>query len=200
MRRVVRDARGFTLAELLVVVAILGFMMAALFTLQRQGQLAYLTGAARVEVQQNARLALDMMISDIRSAQPVAGSTTQVISAIDANCATGTPPGSGGGTSISFTDQNGTAVAYTIAAAGVGDCTTATAPCLQKNSVTLIGGVQQLQIWCYNNANPGALSATLGNIREIRIQIRTKTERGAQTGSAGDQHAVVEGRVRLRNI
>ena len=200
MRRVLRDTRGFTLAELLVVCAILGFMMAALFTLQRQGQLAYLTGEARVEVQQNARLALDTMISDLRSALPVAGSTTQVVNTIDANCATGTPPTSGGGSSISFNDQNNTAVSYTVAAAGTGDCTTASAPCLQKNGVTVIGGLVSLQIWCYNNASTPALNATVGNIREIRIQIKTKTERGAQTGSAGDQHATVEGRVRFRNI
>jgi prepilin-type N-terminal cleavage/methylation domain-containing protein len=198
MKRVIRDTRGFTLAELLIVCAILGFMMGALFTLQRQGQLAYLTGAARVEVQQNARLALDTMITDLRSAQPVAGSTTQVISAIDANCSTGTPPSGGGGTSISFSDQNGTAVAYTLSGT---NCSTSSTGCdLQRNGVTVIGGVQQLQIWCYNNASPSVLNATLANIREIRIQIRTRTERGAQTGSAGDQHAVVEGRVRFRNV
>jgi len=163
------------------------------------GQLAYITGAARVEVQQNARFALDMMISDVRSALPVAG-TLQVITAIDGNCATGAPPGSGGGTSIGFTDQNGTAVTYTLAAAGVNGCTTAEAPCLQKNNVTVVGGIQQLQIWCYDNATPAVLNATLATIREIRIQIRTKTERGATTGTAGDQHAVAETRVRLRNI
>jgi len=198
MKRFVRDTRGFTLAELLVVCAILGFMMAALFTLQRQGQLAYLVGSARVEVQQNARIALDSMISDIRSALPVAGSTTQVVTAIDANCATGVPPTSGGGTSISFNDQNNAAAVYAVVAAGTGDCTTASAPCLQKNNVTVIGGVQQLQIWCYNSA--GALNATLDTIREIRIQIRTQTERGARANTPGDQHAVVESRVRLRNI
>jgi prepilin-type N-terminal cleavage/methylation domain-containing protein len=203
MRRALRDTRGFTLAELLIAVAILGFMMGALFTLQRQGQLAYLSGAARVEVQQNARLALDMMISDIRSALPVAG-TTRIITAIDANCATGAPPalgtaGGGGGTSIGFTDQDGNAVTYSLVGAS---CTTAANGCdLQKNGATLIGGVQELQIWCYDNASPAALSAApLDNIREIRIQIRTKTERTAQAGSAGDQHARIEGRVRLRNI
>ena len=197
MRRLVRDARGFTLAELLIVCAILGFMMVALFTLQRQGQLAYLTGSARVEVQQNARLALDMMVSDIRSALPVAG-TTQVVTAIDANCATGAPPASGGGTSISFSDQNGTATTYTLVGAS---CNTSASGCdLQKNGATVIGGVQALQIWCYNNATPVALSATLANIREIRIQIQTKTERGAGAGTAGDQHAIVESRVRFRNI
>ena len=99
MKRFVRDTRGFTLAELLIVVAILGFMMGALFTLQRQGQLAYLTGSARVEVQQNARFALDMMISDIRSALPV-GATSQVVTAIDANCATGAPPTNGSSLSL----------------------------------------------------------------------------------------------------
>lgn len=197
MRPLVRDSRGFTLTELLVACAILGLIMAGLFSLQRQGQLAYLTGSARVEVQQNARLALDMMISDIRSALPVAG-TTQVITAIDANCATGAPPGSGGGTSISFTDQNGTATTYALVGA---NCTTSQTGCdLQKNGNTLIGGVQRLQIWCYDNATPAALNATLVNIREVRIQISTKTERGAVAGSAGDQHAIVESRVRFRNI
>ena len=195
MNRVVRDTRGFTLAELLVVVAILGFMMGALFTLQRQGQLAYLTGAARVEVQQNARFALDMMISDIRSALPV-GATSQVVTAIDANCATGAPPNNGGGTSISFTDQTGTAVTYALVGASC-----ATAGCdLQKNGTTVIGGVQNLQIWCYDNSTPAALNATLASIREIRVQITTQTERGAAAGSPGDQHAIVESRVRFRNV
>ena len=44
------------------------------------------------------------------------------------------------------------------------------------------------------------LSNTLADIREFRIQIRTRSERSAQAGSAGDQHAVVEGRVRFRNV
>jgi prepilin-type N-terminal cleavage/methylation domain-containing protein len=197
MKRLVRDTRGFTLAELLIVVAILGFMMGALFTLQRQGQLAYLTGAARVEVQQNARFALDMMISDIRSALPV-GATSQVVTAIDANCATGAPPSTGGGTSISFTDQTGTAVTYSLVGAA---CATSATGCdLEKNGTPVIGGVQALQIWCYNNATPAALNATLANIREIRVQITTKTERGAAAGSPGDQHAIVESRVRFRNV
>ena len=195
MKRFVRDTRGFTLAELLIVVAIVGFMMGALFTLQQQGQLAYLTGSARVEVQQNARFALDMMISDIRSALPV-GATSQVVTAIDANCAAGGPPATGGGTSISFTDQTGTAVTYALVGAS---CSTSGCD-LQKNGTTVIGGVQNLQIWCYNNATPAALNSTLANIREIRVQITTKTERGAAAGSPGDQHAIVESRVRFRNV
>jgi prepilin-type N-terminal cleavage/methylation domain-containing protein len=186
-----RNAHGFTLAELLIVVAVLGFMMGALFTLQQQGQLAYLTGAARVEVQQNARIALDMMVNDLRAAQPVTGSVTRVLSSIDANCNTGTPPTSGGGTSLAFTDQFSKTVTYQISGTD-----------LQRvyNGTTevLVGGVQGLQIWCYNAG--GALDSNLDNIREVLIQIQTKTERTAQAGSPGDQHAVVEGRVRFRNI
>jgi len=191
MKRLVGDARGFTLAELLIVVAVLGFMMGALFTLQRQGQLAYLTGAARVEVQQNARVALDMMVNDLRAAQPVAGSVTRVLTGIDANCNTGTPPTSGGGTSMGFTDQFSKTVTYQMSGTD-----------LQRvyNGTTdvLIGGVQSLQIWCYNAG--GTLDSNLDNIREVLIQIKTQTERTAQAGSPGDQHAVVEGRVRFRNI
>jgi prepilin-type N-terminal cleavage/methylation domain-containing protein len=195
MTRVLRNAKGFTLAELLVVVAVLGLLVGGIFTLQRQGQLAYVTGAARVEVQQNARLGLDTMLNDLRAALPAAG-TTQIVTAIDAACSTGVPPGSGGGTSITVTDQNSTVVAYTLVGAS---CATSATGCdLQRNGVTLVGGVQSLRIWCYNGN--GALSNTLADIREIRIQISTRSERGAQAGSAGDQHAVVEGRVRFRNV
>jgi prepilin-type N-terminal cleavage/methylation domain-containing protein len=195
MRRTLRGARGFTLAELLVVVALLGLVMGAIFTLQRQGQLAYLVGAARVEVQQNARLGLDTMMSDIRLALPAAG-TTQVVSVIDNACSTGAPPASGGGGSITFTDQNSTVVTYQLVGAA---CATSATGCeLQRNGVTVVGGVQELRIWCYNGS--GVLNNSLAEIREIRIQIRTRSERSAQTGSSGDQHAVVEGRVRFRNI
>jgi prepilin-type N-terminal cleavage/methylation domain-containing protein len=204
MKRALRGSEGFTLAELLVVIAILGFIMGAVFTLQQQGQLAYLTGAARVEVQQNARLGLDTMISELRLALPVAG-TTQVVGAgwlggtpapIDNNCSAGAPPTSGGGSYITFTDQDSNAVTYQLVGAS---CATSASGCdLQRNGQTLVGGVQQLRIWCYNGS--GALNNALTEIREIRIQIQTKTERPAAAGSPGDQHAVVEGRVRFRNI
>jgi len=62
----------------------------------------------------------------------------------------------------------------------------------------VVGGIQELRIWCYNAS--GALNDTLADIREIRIHIRTRSERSPAAGSAGDQHAVVEGRVRFRNV
>ena len=202
MRRTLRCCRGFTLAELLIVVAILGFVMGGIFTIQRQGQLAYLTGAARVEVQQNARLALDTLLNDIRLALPApAAGPTQVITAIDANCSTGPAPTAGGGASIGFTAQrapdaddpnyHGHAVTYQLNGTNL-QRTENGAP------EVVIGGVQQMQVWCFDDS--GVLNSVPAQIREVRIQIRTQTERPAAPGSPGDQHSVVEGRVRFRNL
>jgi len=49
LRGVLRDERGFTLTELLVVTAVLGLILAAVVVLQQRGQEAYLFGSHRVE-------------------------------------------------------------------------------------------------------------------------------------------------------
>jgi prepilin-type N-terminal cleavage/methylation domain-containing protein len=170
--------RGFSLAELLIVIAILGFMMGGLFTLQRQGQLAYMVGSARVEVQQNGRIAIESMMTEIRSAL--------TINAYPANCNS-----ANGGTSIVFNDQNGVATTYSLAGTNLNRTVGGVA-------TTVIGGVQSLRIWCYNTSD--TLTANLADIRTIRVQITTRTERGAVANSPGDQRAIAEGRVRLRNI
>ena len=71
MTRLARDQRGFTLTELLIVIAVLGVMLAGLLAVQMQGQQSYLIGSHRVEAQQNARVALELMIRELRSATSV---------------------------------------------------------------------------------------------------------------------------------
>lgn len=56
------------LADLLVAVAVLGLVLSANFVLLHQGQRAYQTGAARVESQQTARIALTRIARDLRTA------------------------------------------------------------------------------------------------------------------------------------
>ena len=56
------------LTDLLVAVTVAGFIMAANLVLLDQGQRAYETGAARVEAQQTARIALTRIGNDIRTA------------------------------------------------------------------------------------------------------------------------------------
>ncbi len=176
------NERGFSLTELLIVIAILGFMMGGLFTLQRQGQLAYMVGSARVEVQQNGRIAIETMMTEIRSAL--------AITAFPANCNS-----AAGGTTISFNDQDSNATTYALAGTDLNRTKTVAGV---TTTAAVIGGVQSLRIWCLNTSD--TLTANLADIRTIRVQVTTRTERGAVANSPGDQRAIAEGRVRLRNI
>jgi hypothetical protein len=56
------------LTDLLVALAVVGFVMASNLLLVDQGQRAYQVGAARVEAQQTARIALIRIANDIRTA------------------------------------------------------------------------------------------------------------------------------------
>jgi type IV pilus assembly protein PilW len=62
------DARGFTLTELFVTFAVVGVVMAGVLSLLLRGQQSYSAGAARIEAQQNARVAIERMTHEIRSA------------------------------------------------------------------------------------------------------------------------------------
>jgi len=179
MRHGLRDERGFTLAEILIATAIIGTIMAAVFVIQRQGQQAYLFGSNRVETQQNARVALELMTRELRSAQSL---TTFA-----------------GATDITFVDQNGVTVRYALAGGTLNRTFAGT-------TTALIGGVQTLQVTCYKvyDAYNGTYTSTTnaaeaGQVKVIRINLRTSTEETAATGSAGDAHAVMESTVKLRS-
>jgi prepilin-type N-terminal cleavage/methylation domain-containing protein len=71
------NQRGFTLAEMLVVCAIVGLVMAGLLGLVMQGQQAYWFGTTQVDGQQAVRVALELMMKEIREAgyEPLPGET-----------------------------------------------------------------------------------------------------------------------------
>jgi prepilin-type N-terminal cleavage/methylation domain-containing protein len=71
------NQRGFTLAEMMVVCAIVGLVMASLLGLVMQGQQAYWFGTTQVDGQQTARVALERMTKEIREAgyEPLPGET-----------------------------------------------------------------------------------------------------------------------------
>lgn len=167
------DQRGFTLTELLVACAILGLVLAGIVTLQRQGQAAYLIGAARAEVQANARHAVESLTTELRFARTV--------DAVGANCATS------GATSITFTDQDGDAVVYQLAGTD-----------LQRNGTVVVGGVETLGIWCFDATDTA--TGTAASIRSLRVRVGTQTESGVAAYHDRNQHAILETRVRLRNV
>jgi len=57
-----------SLAELLVALAIIGLVLSGVFGILEQGQRLHAVGAARVESQQTARIALERLARDIRHA------------------------------------------------------------------------------------------------------------------------------------
>jgi prepilin-type N-terminal cleavage/methylation domain-containing protein len=85
---------AFTLVELLVVSAVMSIVMGALFTSLLIGRSSYVTGDAYVQVQQEARRALDIMGRELRAAQvtadPAGGSTLDFQAALGYNL-TGVP-------------------------------------------------------------------------------------------------------------
>jgi prepilin-type N-terminal cleavage/methylation domain-containing protein len=175
MRAWLRNQRGFTAAELLVVTAMIGLVMAGIFALQQQGQFAYLMGSNRVETQQNARVALDIMTRELRTATSI----TAIPSA----------------TSITFVDQNGTTIQYSLAAGTLTRTVGGVA-------TPLIGGVQSLTMTYYSvyDVSTATYTATTNaaQVRVIKVALVTGTEDGSASGSPGDQHATVESMIRLR--
>ena len=68
MRQGRSGSRGFALSELLVALALVGMVLAALAGLFEHGQRAYLTGVARLEAQQSARVAMERLTRELRGA------------------------------------------------------------------------------------------------------------------------------------
>jgi prepilin-type N-terminal cleavage/methylation domain-containing protein len=177
LRAVLRDQRGFTLTELLVVATVLGMILAGVVLIQMQGQQAYLFGSHRVEVQQNNRAALELITRELRSAQAI----TTVASATD----------------LTLVDLNGATIRYQLSGATLNRITGGT-------TTPLIGGVQTLTMSYYsawNGAtNTGTATTTPASVKLVRLQLVTGTEDYAGAGSPANQHATMESLVRLRNI
>ena len=177
VRRTLRDQRGLSLAELLVVIAVLGLMLSGLLFVQVQGQQSYLMGSRRVEAQQNGRVALELMVRELRSAQSV----------------TAIPSG----TDMTFVDGTGAPIQYQLAGTTInrtaGGVTT-----------PLIGGVRTFTATyfsAFNGAtNTGTTTGTPANVRLVRIQLVTGTEESVAAYSAANQKATIESIVRLRNM
>jgi prepilin-type N-terminal cleavage/methylation domain-containing protein len=113
--RTLRNQGGFTLTELLVACAIIGFVMSGLFSLLQSGQQSYLTGTNAVEAQQALRLTMLRMTNELREAGycPTCGTGVPPFSSITGPTA-GTPPSAAGFTLQSDWNGNGAISAGTV--------------------------------------------------------------------------------------
>jgi prepilin-type N-terminal cleavage/methylation domain-containing protein len=89
--RRLRTQHGFTLSELLVACALIGVVMAGLFSLLQSGQQSYLTGSNQVEAQQALRLGFLRMTNELRDAGycPTCAAGAPPFTALTAISATG---------------------------------------------------------------------------------------------------------------
>lgn len=183
MIRVLRDQRGYSLVELLIVCAVLGMILAGIFVIQQQGQQAYLLGSHRVEVQQNNRVTLDMMVRELRSALSIVtlGSATDL-------------------TFTTCTDLTATSPCPPAAIATVRYQLSGTTLNRTEGGVTtpLVGGVQMLAMSYADRS--GTATTVPSKVVLIRLQLTTQTEDSVSAGSFSNQHATMESTVRLRNM
>ncbi len=111
--RIFRNQHGFTMTELLVACAMIGVVMAGLFSILQTGQQSYLTGTNQVEAQQALRLTLLRVTNELREAGycPSCGTGAAPFSAITGPTA-GTAPSASGFTLQS--DWSGNATIETV--------------------------------------------------------------------------------------
>jgi type II secretory pathway pseudopilin PulG len=204
-----RDEGGFTLAEMLVVCALLGTVMAGVLSLLMVGQQSATATANKVDAQSNARMGIDRLIEEVREAGYLPAGPTcpgapatpcppynYAFSAISAQTAT------------ALTIQNDWNADGAIQAAAVTDPITGSlrgeqvvysfaAGQLRRQEIGIDGatvvvaaGIISLAYTFLDQNN--AVTATAGDIRTVTITLTTQQ-------SAGQPQVTMVHRVRLRN-
>jgi len=169
------NERGYTLAELLTAMAVTGLLLAGLlFTLQ-EGRDVYQSDAARAEVQQNARVALERMLRELRAATTVTTSAANDVKFTYFSAA-------GTNDTVEYSLNGGQLQRNQTGAAGQPE--------------TLIGGVQNLVITYYDIND--VVTTTAANVRTVDIKLTTQPE-NPTVAPQNVRTAIVEGRVRVRN-
>jgi type IV pilus assembly protein PilW len=216
------NERGFTLTELLVACAMIGVVMAGLFSILQTGQQSYLTGSNQVEAQQALRLALLRVTGEIREAGycPTCGTGTAPFSAITGPTA-GTAPSASGFTLQSDWDGSAAISTGTVTQVVMGSSGTTTnvtrgeqviysysSGTLTRREmgvdaapVTVASNLQSLS-FTYLDADGVAFTPTTttqANIRTIVVNAVGQPQVQPSAATAGRVYAAMTDSVRLRN-
>ncbi|MBI2160858.1 MAG: type II secretion system protein [Candidatus Rokubacteria bacterium] len=173
------NERGYTLAELLTAMAVLALLMAGLFLTLQEGQTVYSFGAGRAEVQQNARVALERVLRELRTGTKVTVANSNSIT-------------------FEFLDEGSVLVTVAYSLSGTDLRRNQTVPAIAGQPETLVGGVSALTITYFDVNN--AATATAANVYSVDINLTTRSEDTTlAAASPANRQAVVQGRVKLRN-
>ena len=194
-----RGDAGFTLAELLVGLAITGIVMAALFGLLTVSQQSVLQGTNQAEAQQNARVVLARMIDDIRSAgyDPTnSGFSTIINQTTTAFTLQNDWDGSGAIQNNVTTTLSGVARGEQITYSLSG--TTLSRQESQVDGSALpIATVQSMTLQYLDAA--GAVTATSADIRTVAVTLVVAPDTQPAKGPQGRVLVTVSDRARVRN-
>lgn len=175
-----------SLADLLVSIAVLGLLLGATFAVLAAGQQAYAIGAARVESQQSARLALARLAGEIRVAG--SGAASAALAAI---------PLAEPARIVLHVDVNGDGV---VAGRRETITWTLAGSVLRRDAgggaQPIINGVRSLALAYLDAA--GRVTDVPEKIRSVSITLTTESDR-APPGAGRAATTTVSTRVRLRN-
>lgn len=171
--------KGFSVAELLIAAAMTSVLMAGIFFVLQQGQNAYLFGAARTEAQQTARGTLDRVIRELRTGRAVTAASASSVT-------------------FQFVDETGTNVTVQYSLNGTNLQRNQTVPAVAGQPEIVIGGVNGF-VLTYFDANNVA-TTTPANVRTVNMRLTTQPQDATASLSPANQRAMVEDRVRLRNL
>ena len=201
IRHACADQRGFTLAEFLVAIALVGLTMTGLLAIIMTGNQTYSTGSNQIEAQQAARVALERMVQEIRGAgyNPKGAVCEPPLT----NCPIVGDPGPGNPTATALvihsdTDGDGTfeateRILYTLN----GNNLQRRDYAVDATPQTIVGGIEALT-FTYLDEND-AVTALAENIRSVQISLTTRPENQPATWQAGRVSVTMSDKIRLRN-
>ncbi len=200
--RSVFNQRGFTLAELLVVTALVGLVMAGVLSLLMSSNQSYQRGTNQVEAQQTARVAMARMAHEIREAgyNPSTATTFNPVISFSATGLTIQNDWNANGAidnTITVTDpvkgtQRGEQVIYALS----GTDLTRRETGVDGTPQVLISGVQSLAFE-YLDIND-ATTATAANLRTV-VMTATVSQFTGPTAAVNPANVILTNRIRLRN-
>lgn len=198
-----KGERGFTLAELLVVTALVGLVMAGIFTLLMSSNQSYMRGTNQVEAQQSARVAMARLMQEIREAgyNPRGVITFDPIVTFSATGFTIQNDWNANGVidnTLVITDPvKGTGRGEQTIYALSGNNLTRRETGVDAAALNLISGVQALSFQ-FLDINDAA-TATASAIRTVVITATVSQNTGPASGALESSRVVLTNRVRLRN-
>jgi Tfp pilus assembly protein PilW len=198
----VANARGFTVAELLVVTALVGLVMAGVLSLLMSSNQGYQRGTNQVEAQQSARVAMARMAQEIREAgyNPASATTFNPLTGFNATGLTIQNDWSANGAidpTITVTDPvkgtlRGEQVTYTLS----GNTITRRESAVDAAAQVMISGVQGLAFEYLDITD--TTTATAANVRTVVITA-TVTQFSGPSGAVNQSPVILTNRIRLRN-